>query len=68
MPALIAKQTRRDDVRMGRRAAFAVCNQVFTGALEEPSTDKRDAMFACVVIDVVLPHRFLAVVTQTILA
>lgn len=68
MPALIAEQTRRDDVLMGSRAAFAVCSQVFTGALEEPSTGKRDAMLACVLINVVLPHRFLAVVAQTILA
>ena len=67
MPTLIAEQTRRDDVLMGRRAAFAVCNQVFTGALEEPSTSKRDAVSACVLIDVVLPHRFLAVVAQPFL-
>lgn len=68
MPALIAEQTRRDDVLMARRAAFAVCNQVFTGALEEPSTGTRDAIFACVQIDVVLPHRFPAVIAQTFLA
>jgi hypothetical protein len=68
MPALIAEQTRCDDVITERRAAFAVCNQVFTGALKESSTDKREAMFACVLVAVVLPHWFLAVVAQTFLA
>lgn len=68
MPALIAEQTSRDNILMGGRAAFAVCNQVFTGASEKPSTNKRDAMPACVLLDIVLPHWFLAVVAQTFLA
>ncbi|WP_369612890.1 hypothetical protein [Marinobacter sp. RI1] len=68
MPASVAEQTGCNNVLSGCRTAFAMSNQVFTGAFEILGTGKRNAMLFCVLFNVVLPHGLIAVVAQTFLA
>ena len=67
MPALIAEQAGCYNILLARRATVTMRNQVFTGALEEPGASKRDPMLTGVALNVVLPHRFFAVVAETFL-